>query len=531
MPQGGGENPSKRSCLRCHERKVRCDRKHPCGRRFQAKIKCSYPENKRAPRKLKRPQIATILGQLRQLEQGVGQLRVLSDTKDENSTCHEQLYRGASKQTQIQGSTSSPVNNHQSLNGASCVDNISESATDDLPLQSLGVLGSDSRSTAEASHSQLLQPSQIQALWGIYKENVAPMIALLHKRSIETIIQEACIQAKPTVGVALEALILAVCFAATVSATPAQCRSIIAQGRDSCIRVSRRAVEKALARANLISTKDIQVLQASVLFLLWVHRDGQFSGLSPFDIEVRRRLWWHICILDMLCSEDQGTDTQIRPEMFSTKPPSKVDADDLAPDLTTLLPSRSGSTDITLCIIQCEVMLNLYWGSINLNPETTQSPMPTRDNIMCSLATRIEEQYLLDFDLNIPIQWLTAVIARLSLSKARVVSLLSSARPGEVPVATTDEVVNMAIEIVKFANLIQKNEATSQWAWICKSYKQTHAVAFILSEICVRPISPETNQAWDVASDMYHQWQQEDDKTHPMLQNSLSRLMEQATIS
>lgn len=411
----------------------------------------------------------------------------------------------------------------------------------------MGMLGLESQPRAEASYLHQLQPLQIQALWDVYKDNVAPMISILHKRSVEAIIQEACTKTGRDLGIAFEALILAVCFAATVSATPAQCLFIFGQDRDSCIRASRLAVEQALSRANLISTQDFHVLQAAVLFLLclrwldsrlaWaetaivvrvaqrqgVHRDGQFSGLSPFNIEMRRRLWWHICILDMLCSEDQETDTQIRPEMFNTKIPSNVDIDDLAPDMTSLSTPRAGFTDITLCIIQCEMMINLYWAGINLNPEAAQSPMPERENILCSLTTRIEEQYLREFDLDIPIQWLTAVIARLSLSKARVVSLLNNSRPGEAPIATNDEIFHMAVEIVKFANLIQKNEPTSQWAWLCKGYKQRHAVAFILSELCVRPISPETNQAWEIATEMYDQWQKEDDKTDSMLQKSLSR--------
>lgn len=422
-------------------------------------------------------------------------------------------------------------------------------------LPSVGILGLSSGLEAEATYDHRLQPLQIQALWDIYKDNVAPMIALLHKRSIETMIHDACTKMDETLGIASETLILAICFSATLSATPEQCLSILGQDRDVCIRDSRIAVEQALARANLISSKDFQVLQAAVLFLLclrwldsrlaWaetaivvrvaqrqgIYRDGQFCGLSPFKSEMRRRLWWHICILDLLCSEDQGTDTQIRPGMFNTKIPSNIDIDELAPDMTTFLPPRAGFTDITLCIIQCETMTNLYWAGISLNPGTIQSPITERESLLCSLATRIEEQYLREFDLDIPIQWLTAVIARFSLSKARVASLLNHSRPGEVPIATNDEIFQMAVEIVKFANLIQKNEPTAQWAWLCKSYKHRHAVAFILSELCIRPISPETNQAWEIATEMYNQWQQEDNETDISLQTNLSRLMERATIS
>lgn len=400
-----------------------------------------------------------------------------------------------------------------------------------------------------------LQPLQVQALWGLYKDNVAPIIPILHKSTIEPNILQACAQTESSPLIAFEALIQAICFSAIVSATPEQCLFILGRDRDVCIRTSRFAVEQALARANLISTPAIEVLQAAVLFLLclrwldprlaWaqaaivvrvaqmqgVHREGQSPGLSPFNIEMRRRLWWHICILDMLCSEDQGTDTQIRPEMFDTKIPSNIDIDDLAPDRSIPSPPRAGFTDITLCIIQGEIMLNLYWPGINLNPEATRSPMAEQENVLCSLATRIEGQYLQHFNLDVPIQWLTAVIVRLSLSKVRVVSLLKNTRVGEVPVAANDEIFDMAVEIVKFANLIEKNEPTAQWAWVCKSYKQRHVVAFILSELCVRPITPETNQAWEITTEMYNQWQQEKHDTDAAFQNTLSRLMQRATAS
>lgn len=31
---------------------------------------------------------------------------------------------------------------------------------------------------------------------------------------------------------------------------------------------------------------------------LGLHRDGTSLGLSPFEIEMRRRLWWNIVVLD-----------------------------------------------------------------------------------------------------------------------------------------------------------------------------------------------------------------------------------------
>lgn len=104
MPQSEGGVSSKRSCLRCNERKVRCDRNHPCGRCLQAKAECSFPENKRAPRKLNRPPIATILGQLKELKQEVERLRASSDTNDDSVGSRQQSHSGPDQQayTQVQ---------------------------------------------------------------------------------------------------------------------------------------------------------------------------------------------------------------------------------------------------------------------------------------------------------------------------------------------------------------------------------------------------------------------------------------------
>jgi hypothetical protein len=59
-------------------------------------------------------------------------------------------------------------------------------------------------------------------------------------------------------------------------------------------------------RTVLICRSDCHPQLSSVAQRQGVHRDGQRLGLTPFEIEMRGRLWWHIFILDMLCSDDPG---------------------------------------------------------------------------------------------------------------------------------------------------------------------------------------------------------------------------------
>lgn len=40
---------------------------------------------------------------------------------------------------------------------------------------------------------------------------------------------------------------------------------------------------------------------------------------------------------------------------------------------------------------------------------------------------------------------------------------------------------------------------------------------FILSELCARPIAPETDHAWEVVTEIYEQWEEDDTQTSLML--------------
>ena len=57
-----------RSCLRCHERKVRCDKSNPCSRCLRAEASCRYPGPERIKR---RSQRAKVVPRLEVLERAI----------------------------------------------------------------------------------------------------------------------------------------------------------------------------------------------------------------------------------------------------------------------------------------------------------------------------------------------------------------------------------------------------------------------------------------------------------------------------
>ncbi|OJI99824.1 hypothetical protein ASPVEDRAFT_39183 [Aspergillus versicolor CBS 583.65] len=544
------EAVSKRSCLRCSRRKVRCDRAHPCARCIQASAEseCSYPGSaKRVPRVLNRPPISVVMARLKELEGEVARLRGREECE---------RFSDAEGKAGNWDRVGARFGNGRYVGDEASVvlgDKIRE-LREAYDVEE-GTESDPERDSDDYLVSSVLEPERVKILWSIYKRNVAPMIAILHKPSIDDLVTEFCATPNLLLDPAPKALLLAICFAATVSSTDEECLSISGQTYDSCVLDYQLATEQVLTRPNLISSQDFRILQAAVLFLLclrcngdsrvaWaetaivvrvaqkqgLHRDGQSLGLSPFDTEMRRRLWWHLCILDMLCSEDQGTETQIMPAMFDTQIPVNIDSDELTVDMDLPPSNKLGFTDITLCIIHCEMMINLYWVGKSFNPQ--QAMTIDRVNLLSTLSNRLENEYLDRFNLNIPIQWITAVITRLALSKAwLVVRLQASLDNANTDTNTNkDEIFHMAIETLKFANLLQTNEPTAQWAWLSKTYKHQHVLAFALSELCVRPASPEVAHAWDVVTEFYNMSLQGRHRMNSMLQRPLARLMERASI-
>lgn len=64
-----------RSCTTCRKRKVRCDKRHPCGNCSKAGVECIFPAPGRAPRRSRKPPDTELLARLRRLEgvvQGLG---------------------------------------------------------------------------------------------------------------------------------------------------------------------------------------------------------------------------------------------------------------------------------------------------------------------------------------------------------------------------------------------------------------------------------------------------------------------------
>ncbi|KAF2224698.1 fungal-specific transcription factor domain-containing protein [Elsinoe ampelina] len=372
-------------------------------------------------------------------------------------------------------------------------------------------------------------PAQIETYWSIYKDRVDPLVKVLHIPSITpTILTSASHLANLSKG--FEALLFAIYYGATTSLSPEECLSKLGEDRSVLLSRYRFAVEQALARANFLTAEELVILQAFVIFLMclrrnsdarviWtltgllvrmsqtvgIHRDGTHFGLPPFEVEMRRRLWWQICILDVRASEDHGCDPTIVEQSFDTKMPLNINDADMHPGMKDFPNEHRGCTDMSFCLIRFEVAntfrrLNYVPpGPKGCNNFYTTVSREEKEKWIQECHDMLEEKYLKHCDMTVPLYWVTATVARLIMSKMWLIVYHPYQRQdggSTLPQDIKDKLFLTSLENIEYALLLETETRTMKWGWLFKTYMQWHAMAFILNELTKKTKGPLVERAW-----------------------------------
>lgn len=372
-------------------------------------------------------------------------------------------------------------------------------------------------------------PNQIAAYWETYKDRVDPLVKVLHIPSIEpTVLSAASHLSNLSKG--FESLLFTIYYAAVTSLDPAQCQQKFGEEKPVLLARYRFGIEQALARANFLTTEEIVVLQAFVIFLIclrrnndarviWtltglvvriaqtigIHRDGSHFGLAPFEVEMRRRLWWQVCILDTRASEDHGCDPTIIEQAFDTKMPLNVNDVDISPGMKEFPEETQGCTDMSFCLIRFEVANTFRRinyippGPQRCNEFFTNVTLQDKERWITECHQRLEERYLKHCDMSVPLFWVTATVARLMMSKMWLMVYHPFQRKDggqSLPPETKEKLFITSLENMEYSILLETESRTMKWGWLFKTYMQWHALAFMLSELCVRTTGDLVDRAW-----------------------------------
>ena len=290
-----------------------------------------------------------------------------------------------------------------------------------------------------------LHPStkHIPLMWTLYKENVDPLVRIFHKPTMERCLADA-IKNLDNLPKATEALIFSIYFSVVTSISPDECKSMFGEEKDAALKKYRFGTEQALARANFLVTNEIGVLQALALFLVCVrrndgsrfvwtmtglavrvalsmglHRDGENFGLTFYEAEMRRRLWWQLCTLDIRDSEEQGSDPTIVAQKSDTRLPLNINDSDFTSDTKEAPLEHQARTEMTFDLIRYEVctvvkaVSNEQKASANSFDDLMYITIKEKEAKVEGLRQHLQNKYLQYCDMNVPMDWVITKVTHL----------------------------------------------------------------------------------------------------------------------
>jgi hypothetical protein len=224
-----------------------------------------------------------------------------------------------------------------------------------------------------------------------------------------------------------------------------------------------------------------------------LHRDGKKLGLSPFESEIRRRLWWYLLGRDGRAAEDLGLHEFPRPSAVTcggAQLPLNLEDSDIDPDMTELPPPRKGWTRMLAVLVNihlCQTyadLLQLSWA-----PSTSPPPYEARDRIVAKLV-ETSERLIKDCNPVIPMHKLTIITCRFIVRKLDFVTRQqweAHHHPEQQELLATEENLLEALDLFKEGSSMLEDELMRPFLWSTRSYPQYHLMLFILWNICLQP--------------------------------------------
>jgi hypothetical protein len=237
--------------------------------------------------------------------------------------------------------------------------------------------------------------------------------------------------------------------------------------------------------------------------------ENSISNVSPFEAEMRRRLWWQIFILDIRNAETGGSEPHIMESQMRTKFPSNVSDTDLDPDMSHIPKSHSGKSEMLFSLVRLEVsyFARLILFSYDFNKKNTYPIMSASEK--CEAIDRFEERIELErvshCDMSIPLDFVTAASCRLILAKLRLTVRKPQNRNSQ-QVLTQESFRQDCMEVLERAKTLRLHERGKLWRWLFQTYVEWDALTYLYISLSLSPSRHKGDVALAAAEDIYQYW-------------------------
>lgn len=363
-------------------------------------------------------------------------------------------------------------------------------------------------------------PSQIPYILNVFAENVNYFLQIVHIPSLSKQVKALRGADLSTLPICTQALLFSIYYAAVTSMEDGDVTVNFGTSKAELGLKYRLGLEHALAQADFLNNPHLALVQAFTIFLalvrrhdspryvwmmtglairmaqaLGLHRDGShFPHLTPFEVEVRRRVWWAICSLDLRASEDQGTDITIARSSYDTRLPRNINDADIDVDTKETPPERPGISDSTVAILMYKI------NDISRRMVTPGTALEEQDALLKDMSEIFDRGYSqYTTEPRDMVAWVGSTSLRLVVAKMTLLvylPILFASPADRFSDETRNKLLVAAIEVAEYNHALNSEEGCRQWHWIYQTYTHWYAIVYLIIEIIRRPLSPVVERAW-----------------------------------
>ncbi|OAP61341.1 hypothetical protein AYL99_03544 [Fonsecaea erecta] len=406
-------------------------------------------------------------------------------------------------------------------------------------------------------------------LWNVYVKSVDPVLKILHIPTVQSTVISTILDPRSAPSSTL-ALTYAIYFAAVTALCHENSDDTAVDPHRENMKLLKRfklALDRLLLVTDVMNQPDVTALQALAIYVtclrvhevgrsVWVlnglairlaqsiglHRDGTSLQLSPFETEMRLRLWWHLCVLDSRAPEDQGFQPTVDITNRDLRLPLNVNDNQLYPDMASFPEESNGWTEMSFFLIQTEGCRLLYpildvhvqeqqhsadaaYLDVTAKRELIQERgrylsakygILSRSGVLAPVLSRIADQHTttacrkMEFVLQ-----LREEIISMRKQKGAPMGVPRDGDDGDATTPTpTSDVLKPSFQLACAAleshYVLQKDSLTSGFRWFFNMYTQWYALAYVLRCLCSGGsggsspvVDLETERAWTLVEELF----------------------------
>ncbi|KAI9039275.1 fungal specific transcription factor domain-containing protein [Aspergillus affinis] len=373
---------------------------------------------------------------------------------------------------------------------------------------------------------QLLSPAMADELWSLFWSHVDPLTKVVPIQTSNQLKEEG--SHKRSSG--SMALLQSIYACAAMSLSENDFQSKFGCDRSNLLKQTTRIAKQVLVNAYFFESLDLTTFQAFVLFLctsessfFWsllgmalrkaqtmgLHRDGTFLGLSPFETEIRRRVWWYLVSLDVRASEMAGSRNSIISQAWDTRMPSNINDEDMDPTMTTLPKDQTGIRDMSFCLFTYVTIDALRSAELKKSTDTllnVRSQITLTKEQFSELRRLLEERFLRFCDPVMPLDLFLSIMARSTLCKLEnKIRFFAPGAPKKGP-SIPDSWYAYGFRMSEYDKMMHSNELLHGFLWYAHGNFSWGALFGLLRSISTSEWGEKEEKGWQSVQDTFQNY-------------------------